>query len=328
MTSPAGEFLWPVSVMIAFIRKRLFERMEKQITTKAKALSIMGLVLTTMIWGGSFVAMKNSVEVLEPTFLLSVRFTMATLALILVFHKHLKHLNRDSLKCGLILGCFLELSYLFQTYGIKYTTASKNAFITTLYVILVPFLHWGISRRRPALKNIFAALMAVVGLALLTLEGEMGVNIGDFLTLLGGLCFAFHMVFIDRFTEKHDPIFLTIVQIAVVGVCNWFLVPVLDGADAYNFDALMNMDLILGLLYLAIFSTMIGFLLQNICQKYLSANTSALLLSMESVFGALFSVLLLNEVLAGKMLLGCILMFAAVVVSEMQIKLPGKEIHG
>lgn len=296
--------------------------MEKQTTIKTKAFSVLGLVLTTMIWGGSFVVMKNSVDILEPTFLLAVRFTIAALALVLVFHNNLRNLNRESLQCGLILGVLLELSYLFQTYGIKYTTASKNAFITTLYVILVPFLHWGISKKRPKAKNLVAAIMAVIGLALLTLEGDLGINLGDFLTLLCGLCFALHMVYIDKFTEKHDPIFLTIVQIAVVGICNWLLVPVFDGMDAYNFYALMDKDLIIGLLYLAIFSTMVGFLLQNVCQKYLSANTTALLLSMESVFGALFSVMLLNEVLAGKMLLGCILMFLAVIVSELHIGKP------
>lgn len=302
--------------------------MGKQKISGVKVLSISGLLLTTMIWGGSFVIMKNSVDVLEPTFLLAARFTMAAAALILVFHKSLKHLNRESLKCGIILGILLELSYLFQTYGIKYTTASKNAFITTLYVILVPFLHWGVSKKHPALKNIAAAVMAVAGLALLTLEGDLGVNLGDFLTLVCGFCFALHMVYIDKFTEKHDPIFLTIIQIGVVGIINWFLVPFLDGVEAYNFRALTDVDLVIGLLYLAIFSTMIGFLLQNVCQKYLSANTSSLLLSMESVFGAVFSVIFLEEVLAGKMLVGCVLMFLAVIVSEMHIKKPGKEING
>lgn len=292
----------------------------KQTTTIKKAASILGLLFTTMIWGGAFVVMKNSVDVLEPTFLLAVRFTMAAAALILVFHKNLKNLTMESLRCGLVLGILLELAYLFQTYGIKYTTASKNAFITTLYVILVPFLQWGISRRRPKMKNLAAALMAVTGLALLTLEGEFGINFGDFLTLVCGICFALHMVYIDKYTETQDPIVLTIVQISLVGVCNWFLVPYLDGMDAYNFQALWNWELLIGLLYLAIFSTMIGFLLQNVCQKYLSANTTALLLSMESVFGALFSVLFLNEVLAGKMLIGCILMFLAVVVSEVNIR--------
>ncbi len=296
------------------------KNMGKETTNRAKVLSICGLLITTLIWGGSFVVMKNSVDVLRPTFLLAVRFTMATAALVLVFHRNLKYCNKESFRCGLILGVLLELSYLFQTYGIQYTTASKNAFITTLYVILVPFLHWGISKVRPRLKNLVAAVMAVIGLALLTLEGDLGINIGDLLTLVCGFCFALHMVYIDKFTEKHDPIFLTIVQIGFVGLINWFLVPFFDGMGGYDFQALANTDLLLGIAYLAIFSTMFGFLMQNVCQKYLSANTASLLLSTESVFGAIMSVIFLNEILSGKMLVGCVLMFSAVVISEMQIK--------
>ena len=294
--------------------------METKNKTGVKTLSVLGLLVTTMIWGGSFVVMKNSVDVLEPTFLLAVRFTMAAFFLAVTFHKNLALLNRESLRCGVILGIFLELSYLFQTYGINYKKASKNAFITTLYVIMVPFLHWIINKKKPKKNNIAAAVLAVIGLALLTLEGNLRINFGDFLTLICGLCFAFHMVYIDRYTEFHDPVLLTIIQIAVVGILNWFLVPFLDGPEAYEFGLLADSGLIMGLLYLAVFSTMFGFLMQNVCQKYLSANTSSLLLSMESVFGTLFSVIFLRETLTGKMLIGCCMMFLAVVLSELHIK--------
>ena len=128
------------------------------------------------------------------------------------------------------------------------------------------------------------------------------------------------MVFIDRYTEFHDPILLTISQIAVVGAINWLLVPFLDGPGAYNFGLLAEPDLIMGILYLSVFCTMFGFLMQNVCQKYLSANTSSLLLSMESVFGTLLSVIFLKEALTGKMLFGCCLMFLAVVMSELHFK--------
>lgn len=294
--------------------------MEMQYKTGTKILSMMGLLLTTLIWGGSFVVMKNSVDALTPTFLLAVRFTIAAITSLIVFHKKINMCTKDSLRCGLILGAFLELSYLFQTYGIKYTTASKNAFITTLYVIIVPFLHWIISKRRPKTKSIIAALMAVIGLGLLTLDGDKGVNIGDILTLFGGLCFAFHMIYIDKYTEKHDPVFLTMVQISFVAVSNWILVPVWDGVSGYDFAALADRDMILGLLFLAVFCTTIAFLLQNVCQKYLSANTSSLFLSTEAVFGTVFSVIFLKEFLSERMMFGCVMMFAAVILSELHIK--------
>jgi len=294
--------------------------MEKQYSTGIKVLAMMGLLLTTVIWGGSFVVMKNSVDTLTPTFLLAVRFTMASITMVIVFHKKIAEMNKESFKCGLILGVFLEFSYLFQTYGIKYTTASKNAFITALYVIIVPFLYWFFSKKKPAVKSIAAAVMAVCGLALLTLDGDKGVNIGDVLTLMGGFCFAFHMIFIDRYTEKHDPIFLTMIQILFVGVINWFTVPIFDGFGAYDFHALADRDMIFGLLFLAIFCTTIAFSLQNVCQKYLSANTSSLFLSTESVFGTIFSVIFLKEVLSGRMITGCVLMFSAVILSELHVK--------
>lgn len=294
--------------------------METQYKTRTKVLAMMGLLSATMIWGGSFVVMKNSVDILAPTFLLALRFTLATAVMVLVFHKKLKHLNHESLKCGVILGVFLGLSYLFQTYGIKYTTASKNAFITALYVIIVPFLNWFISKKKPTWKNLIAAVIAVTGLAFLTLDGDKGINIGDLFTLGGSFCFAFHMIYIDRYTEKHDPIFLTMVQIAVVALMNWILVPVFDGVKGYSFHLLANMDLIMGLLFLSIFCTTIAFVLQNVGQKYLSANTSSLLLSTESVFGTICSVIFLHEVLSGRMIMGCVFMFLALIISELRFK--------
>lgn len=294
--------------------------METSYNRKTKGFAAAGLVLTTMIWGSAFVIMKNSVDVIPPTWLLAFRFTVAAAALFAVFHKSCRRPSRESVSCGIVLGILLELAYLFQTYGLKYTTASKNAFITTLYVVMVPFFHWLINRKRPGTGNLLAAFIAVVGLALLSLEGEIGVQLGDILTLVCGVCFALHLIMIDRYTEVVDPVFLTVVQIAVAAVLNWCLAPILDGR--FDFSVLADQSLLGGIVYLALFSTMLGFLLQNVGQKYLSANTSSILLSLESVFGALFSVIFLKESLTGKMLIGCALMFAAVLLSELR---PGRQ---
>ena len=115
-------------------------------------------------------------------------------------------------KCGALAGLFLFISYYFQTYGLKYTTASKNAFITTLYVVIVPFLAWAVNHVRPKANNLIAAGFAVVGLALLSLKGDLSVNFGDFLTLVCGICFAVHMIFLDRFTAYCTPIRLTVMN--------------------------------------------------------------------------------------------------------------------
>ena len=278
-----------------------------------KVLASLGLILTTMIWGFAFVVMKNSVDVIPPTYLLAIRFSMSAVLLALLFYKNMMKADRETILCGVILGIFLCLSYQFQTYGLKYTTASKNAFITTLYVIIVPFLYWIVSKKRPTGRNITAAFLAV-----LSLQGDLSINYGDFLTLICGLMFAVHMVLIDKFTEHNDPIALTVIQILAAAIFNWICAPFLDGS--FDFAVLMDKSLIGGLLYLAVFSTTVAYLLQNSGQKYLSASTSAILLSMESVFGTLFSVIFLKDVLTGKMLAGCALMFAAVLLSELPQK--------
>ena len=187
-----------------------------------------------------------------------------------------------------------------------------------MYVIIVPFLYWIVSKKRPGGRNIAAAFLAVIGLALLSLQGDLSINYGDFLTLVCGLMFAVHMVFIDKFTETQDPIALTVIQILAAAIFNWACAPFLDGT--FDFAVLLDKSLLSGLLYLSVFSTTVAYLLQNSGQKYLSASTSAILLSMESVFGTLFSVIFLKDVLTGKMIAGCALMFAAVLLSELPQK--------
>lgn len=282
-----------------------------------KLLAAIGLIVTTIIWGSAFVVMKNSVDIISPTYLLALRFTIAAIALILVFWRQVMKITKSDLICGGLLGVFLFVSYFFQTYGLKFTTASKNAFITTLYVILVPFLHWFFNRKRPTRKNIAAAVIAVIGLALLSLEGDLSVNPGDLLTFICGIFFAVHIVFIDRFTTNHNPVTMTVIQMAVAAILSWIIAPVLEGGLDVR---VIDRNMMVSLLYLGIFSTMIGFLLQNVGQKYLTPNTSSILLSFESVFGLIFSVIFLGDPLTVRLIAGCVLMFAAVILSEYKRK--------
>ena len=175
------------------------------------------------------------------------------------------------------------------------------------------------AKKRPTGRNITAAFLAVIGLALLSLQGDLSINYGDFLTLICGLMFAVHTVLIDKFTEHNDPIALTVIQILAAAIFNWICAPFLDG----SFDFTGPDDKSLNWRTAVSCSSSpqtVAYLLQNSGQKYLSASTSAILLSMESVFGTLFSVIFLKDVLTGKMLAGCALMFAAVLLSELPQK--------
>lgn len=281
---------------------------------KVTVLASAGLMFVTIVWGSAFVVMKNSMDVIKPTYLLAYRFTIATAGLMIIFRKHVKTMTRADISCGTLLGFLLFISYYFQTYGLKFTTASKNAFITTLYVIIVPFLHWLFNKVKPTKNNIIAACIAVVGLALLSLKGDLTVNFGDFLTFICGFCFALHMVFIDRYTMVYDPIKLTVVQMGSCAVISWLVAFTFEGSC--DLGVFADRGVLMSVLYLGLVSSMLCFLLQTVGQTYLSASTSSILLSFESVFGLVFSVIFLSEPVTPRMLVGCGLMFAAAILAE------------
>lgn len=280
-----------------------------------------GLLGTAVIWGFAFVVVKNSLDLIPPVYMMAFRFTIAAVMLAAIFCRRLGRMTKRIWQEGAVLGLLLFVSYLAQTIGCQYTTAGKNAFLTAVYVVLVPFLHWWLNKKKPDACCVTAAFLAIAGIGLLSLRGDMTMNIGDILTLICGFGFALHMIYIDRYTQQHDPVLLTILQLGFSAVYSWVLAPVLEGG--FPKEA-FNPDIVTGMLYLGIFSTMIGFLLQNVCQKYTTPNTASLLLSMESVFGVLFSVLLLQERFTGKMLAGCALIFLAIVMAETKFHfLPG-----
>jgi drug/metabolite transporter (DMT)-like permease len=273
-----------------------------------------GMLFATILWGFGFVAVKDSLEVVPPIYMLAFRFTVASVAMCIVFLKKLRGLTRATIGRGVILSLFLFAAYAFQTIGCVYTTAGKNAFLTTIYVIFVPLIIWVFTRRSPGVHVLAAALFAILGIGLLSLQNDFSVNIGDVLTLICGFWYAIHIVFIAKFTQTDDPIVLTLLQIFFTALLSWLFAPLYDGA--FPVAAVTTVKPVLSLLYLAIFSTMIAFVLQNVCQKYTAPSTAALLLSMESVFGALAAAIFLGEVMTSRMIFGCVLLFTAILLAE------------
>lgn len=281
--------------------------------------SSIGLLVTTIIWGFAFVVVKDSLTVIQPFYMMAFRFTIACVALSLIFIKKFNKLNLESLKHGFILGIFLFSAYAFQTIGCKYTTASKNAFITTIYVVIVPFLTWLIVKKKPSFYAIIAAVLAIIGIGLLSLQGDLSINIGDILTAICGFAYAIHIVYISKYNETDDPVLLTVLQLITVAILSWICAFIFEGK--MPLEALMKKEIIISMLYLGLLSTMLAFLLQNVCQKYIPPALTALILSMESVFGVFFSCLILKEVLTIRMLFGCALIFIAVLIAEKKPKL-------
>ena len=279
-------------------------------------LASIGLILVTVIWGFAFVVVKDSLDSIGPVWMVAFRFTIAAIGLSLFTFKKFKNKNRHDWFNGLITGFFLYAAYLTQTIGCNYTTAGKNAFLTTVYVMLVPILSWPLYKKRPGWYVFVAAAMSLTGIGLLSLgNGDAGINIGDILTLICGLFYALHILWTEKCNkENSDTIFLTVQQFIFAALFAWLTAPFIDGA--FPVKGIMNSRVIISMLYLGVLSSLIAFLLQNISLKYLPGPLASLFMSFESVFGILFSVMILHEAVSLRMGIGCLLIFLAVVLAE------------
>ncbi|NBI05546.1 DMT family transporter [Senegalia massiliensis] len=271
----------------------------------------MALVLVAIIWGSGFVVTKNGLDNMTPLFMNAMRFIIASILMSVVFFKKLKTVNKSDIIAGAIIGSFLFSAFAAQTVGLQFTTASKQAFLTATNVVMVPFLFWFISKRKPHNLEILATFITLVGIGFLTLEGGVALNSGDLLTLLCALLFAAHITSIGHFAKKHDPIVLTILQFIFAAIFSIIL--------AIPFEPI-NLDISgqgwFTVLYLGGVSTLIAFLIQNIAQKYTTSTHTAIILSLEAVFGTLFSILLLGELFTIKMVIGSAIIFVGIITAE------------
>ena len=276
----------------------------------------LALFSATLICGSSFFIMKNTLDSIPVFYLLAIRFTAAAVILALFFFKRLqKYFSKDILIRGSILGAFLFLAYVSQTIGLTTTTPGKNAFLTTAYCMIVPFLYWGYTKVRPDVYNISAAVICVAGIGLISLDGNFNMSIGDALSLLSGLFYALHIVAVAGFSKKADIFVLTILQFAFAAGYSWICALIFDQPPTA-----FSPNSILSLVYLCVFATTLALLLQNIGQKHTHAATASIILSLESVFGVLFSILFYHETLTLKIAVGFLLIFIAVLISETKLE--------
>ena len=284
-------------------------------TNNKALLGSSGILIAAVLWGFSFVVVKKSVNVIPAEYLMVTRYTISTVILALIFIKRLRNITRKILSEGAVLGFILFISQYLQTIGSKYTTAGKAAFITAAYVVLVPFLSWLIYKNKVGKYSYIASAFAMVGIALLSLQENLTLNNGDILIFLCSIGLGFHILIIDKYTKSHDPILLTILQFFFANLFSLLMVFIFRLEIPH---AITQTDIILQLLYLGVFSTMIAFLLQIVCQKYTPPNVAAILLSLEAVFGMIFSVIFTREPLTIRMVLGCVLMFVSIIIAELK----------
>lgn len=274
-----------------------------------------GLLLVAIIWGSGFVMSSISLEYFSPIHVLGLRFTLAFLLMILLFRNQLKHLQKGTVVKGVVLGVLLYLAFLFQTVGLVYTTPSKNAFLTAFNVVLVPLISALFLRKKLAMPAIVGALLAISGIAVISLNDFNNINLGDILTLICALFFALQIIFTNLYVIGENVYALNTIQMGTAAVCA-LLVAVIEG----KMPDFSHLDGNLAVLYLGAISTMLAFLLQTASQQFTKETETAIILSTESVFGMLFSVLLLHEAVTVRMLIGAALILMGVVIVELKPK--------
>lgn len=273
------------------------------------------LLATTLIWGTSFVVLKNTLNSISTLYILAFRFSGAAILMALFGIRHLKELNREYLKDGALIGLFLFIAYVFQTYGLVYTTAGKNAFLTATYCVIVPFLNWILVKQRPDRYNCTAAIVCIIGCGLVSLQENLSIGIGDGLTMICGLFYALHIIATAKGTRDKSPLLISLVQFATAGVLSWIFALATE-----PFPTSIPSDSILSIAYLCVMCTAVCFFLQTVGQKYTPPTSVSIILTLESVFGATISAVVNKDPLSFRLIAGFVLIFSAVLISETKLE--------
>ncbi|WP_255547806.1 DMT family transporter [Crassaminicella indica] len=283
---------------------------------KTSLYADLSLLLVAMIWGGGFIAMKDTLDILTPFYMNALRFSIASITLAIIFWKRTIKITKKDLKYGFVVGIFLWIAFITQTIGLQYTTVSKSAFLTGTNVVIVPFLVWIITKKHPDWYALIGAFLCALGIGLLTLQESLSIGIGDSLTLACAVFFAAHITSVGYFAEGMDPINLATIQMGATAILSIIGAVILEPVPKFSGNAV---DLMISLSYMTFVSTMGAFLIQNVAQKYTVSTHAAIILSLESVFGTIFGVIFMSDILNERMIIGCILIFCAIIIAETKL---------
>ncbi len=273
-------------------------------------LATLALVAMTACWGSTFYLIKDLLDRVPVLDFLAVRFAVASAVLTLLFPRALRRLSRASLRHAVVLGLLYGLAQILQTAGLAHTPASVSGFITGLYVVCTPLFAALLLRTRIGTVTWAAVALAVVGLAVLSLDG-LSMGYGEAITLVSALLYALHIVGLGAWSDAREAMGMTIVQLVVItAVCGVVTVP--DGLTLPS----TGRDW-LSLVYMAVFAGALALAGQTWAQAHLAPTRVAVIMTMEPVFAASFAVLLGGEAATARMLVGGVTVLAAMLLAEL-----------
>ena len=282
------------------------------------------LLLTATIWGVAFVAQSVGMDYVQPFTFNGIRSIIGGLVLIpcIFLLNRLKSpsepirksSSRPLLAGGILCGLCLFAASSFQQFGIKYTTVGKAGFITACYIVIVPIL--GLFLKKKCSPLIWVSLLlALVGLYFLCMSGSISLGLGDLLVLIGAFLFSIHILVIDHYSPLADGVQLSCIQFFVCGVLSLICMFLFETPD-------LSMILMawLPILYAGVLSCGVAYTLQVVGQKNMNPTVASLILSMESCISVLAGWLILGQALSSRELLGCVLMFAAIILAQIPVR--------
>jgi drug/metabolite transporter (DMT)-like permease len=270
------------------------------------------LLSLTIIWGSTFVLTKFILEGASPFVYVAIRFFIASLLFAAFFFRRLRTISKDGVAKGLILGVLLFVGFVLQTIGMKFTTASKSAFVTGLMVVFTPIFQLIIERKAPKFGNIIGVVLVALGLYLLTSPKGSEFNIGDALTLLCAILFSIYTVYLSVYGKDHDPAHLTFIQFASTTILAAMAIPFLETARLN-----ITTNFLLNLAYLAVMPTVVALYVMAKYQKYTTPTRSAIIYSMEPPFAAIFAFFIIGEQIGMIGVIGGISILSGLIVSEL-----------
>lgn len=277
-----------------------------------KKFGKVALFLTAMLWGSTFAIGKLATETFSASFIIALRFTVASIAITFAAIPLRKMLTKSYWFEGIWMGITLFLSYILQVAGLTMDTSpGKSAFLCTTYCVMVPFMHWYATKIRPKMLHVACVFICLLGIGILSLQGGFGMSMGDILTVASGIPCAVNLVISSIVCKDKNPLLLTTIELWVVAILAWICVGFTN-----TYPGEFPVNTIGGIVYLGLVATALCLFLQSYGLKYTEPSIGGMILSLESVFGVLFSIIIYHERITPRMILGFVVIFIAIVLSQ------------
>ena len=296
-----------------------------------KAFGIITLLITSIIWGLAFVFQRSGMDHIEPITFNATRMSAGALFVVVVCIlrdfitkkatnkesiENKKSITQNTVIGGVGCGLFLTAASIVQQIGLVYTTAGKAGFITAMYMLFVPVANLIFFKKKGNAKVWIAVIIGILGMYLLCVKEKLVLEKGDAYVFLCALLFAGHILWCDKFAPKSDAVKMSAIQFFVAGSISWVMAFVTESPSIEKI-----VSAAVPILYCGIVSGGIGYTLQIVGQQYIDPAAASIIMSLESVFAVFAGVLLLNETMALQEIIGCVIMFAAIIL----VQLPSKE---